>query len=260
MNLTMYSVVKRNGPLVTLILATIVLKKGWPARNVIIGVLMMSVGCIIAANGDITFDLEAYSFGAGSVLSQSLYLILLQKLSDNFSTADTLYMNSVLSFPVLVTCAGLFGEYHKAFYFDRYKEVGFIVSLTLLLFMGSFLNFTLFLCNSNNSALTTSVVGTLKSVAQTTMGMFTFGGVTINPALLTGVIMNLTGGIFYTYSKYRESQKAKEMKKTMSSVSISDPERGDQNHNMKKTSSADGGTQSTHLHPVNDNSQQERIL
>ena len=60
---------------------------------------------------------------------------------------------------------------------------------------------------SNNSALTTSVVGTLKSVAQTTMGMFTFGGVSFNPALLTGVTMNLTGGIFYTYAKYRESQR-----------------------------------------------------
>ena len=60
---------------------------------------------------------------------------------------------------------------------------------------------------SNNSALTTSVVGTLKSVAQTTMGMFTFGGVAINPALLTGVIMNLTGGIFYTYAKYLDSKR-----------------------------------------------------
>ena len=69
-NFIFYSVVKRNGPLVTMILATIVLKKGWPARNVIIGVLMMSVGCIIAANGDITFDLEAYSFGKALPTSQ----------------------------------------------------------------------------------------------------------------------------------------------------------------------------------------------
>ena len=64
----------------------------------------------------------------------------------------------------------------------------------------------LFIYCSNNSALTTSVVGTLKSVAQTTMGMFTFGGVSINPALLTGVTMNLTGGIYYTYAKYLEGQ------------------------------------------------------
>lgn len=51
------------------------------------------------------------------------------------------------------------------------------------------------------------MVGTLKSVAQTTIGMFTFGGVSFNPYLLTGVAMNLTGGIFYTYAKYTDSKK-----------------------------------------------------
>jgi len=47
----------------TMLLASLILKKGFPGRYVILGVLMMSVGCIIAANGDITFDLEAYIFG-----------------------------------------------------------------------------------------------------------------------------------------------------------------------------------------------------
>lgn len=61
-------------------------------------------------------------------------------------------------------------------------------------------------CFSNNSALTTSVVGTLKSVVQTTMGMFTFGGVAINPAMVTGVTVNLCGGIAYTYAKYLEGE------------------------------------------------------
>ena len=42
---------------------------------------------------------------------------------------------SVLSFPALVTCAGIFGEYQKAYFFDRHKEIGFIVFLTVLLFM-----------------------------------------------------------------------------------------------------------------------------
>jgi len=57
------SVVKRNGPLCTLLLSILILRKGLPGPKVILGVLMMSVGCIIAASGDITFDLEAYAFG-----------------------------------------------------------------------------------------------------------------------------------------------------------------------------------------------------
>lgn len=46
-----------------MLLATFVLKKGVPGRNVITGVLMMSVGCVIAATGDMAFDLKAYAFG-----------------------------------------------------------------------------------------------------------------------------------------------------------------------------------------------------
>lgn len=62
---------------------------------------------------------------------------------------------------------------------------------------------------SNNSALTTSVVGTLKSVVQTTIGMFTFGGVQFNPALIAGVTINLSGGLVYTHAKYLESKKVR---------------------------------------------------
>lgn len=67
---------------------------------------------------------------------------------------------------------------------------------------------------SNNSALTTSVVGTLKSVVQTTMGMFTFGGVAINAPMVAGVSMNLSGGIVYTYAKYLESEKVGQFRMT----------------------------------------------
>lgn len=54
---------------------------------------------------------------------------------------------SVLSFPVLAVMAGVFGEYSAAMSYDRYKEIGFLLMISLLLVMGSFLNFTLFLCN-----------------------------------------------------------------------------------------------------------------
>lgn len=46
-----------------MLLSALILKKSFPGKKVIVGVLMMSVGCIIAANGDITFELESYAFG-----------------------------------------------------------------------------------------------------------------------------------------------------------------------------------------------------
>lgn len=57
------------------------------------------------------------------------------------------FVRSVLSFPALAFCAGAFGEYASAYSYNRYKEIGFILFIFTLLVMGSFLNFTLFLCN-----------------------------------------------------------------------------------------------------------------
>ncbi|XP_067949330.1 uncharacterized protein [Watersipora subatra] len=257
MNLTMYSVLKRNGPLVTMLLSALILNKKFPGSKVVIAVCMMSIGCVVAAKGDITFDLEAYTFGAGSVLSQSLYLILLQKLSDNFSTSDTLYMSSAMSFPVLFLTAATLGEFKKVYMYPRYTDPVFIAMLLLLLCMGSFLNFTLFLCNSNNSALTTTVVGTLKSVAQTTMGMFAFGGIPINTPLLTGVSMSLSGGVFYTYAKYQENE-AKKFKKIQSGLSLSDAEKGETGDSRAKSTSIDDNV--VHLPQKNDSSESDERI
>ena len=48
MNIPMYGVVKRCGPLVTLFLSSIILKKGAPSANVVTAVMLITTGCLIA--------------------------------------------------------------------------------------------------------------------------------------------------------------------------------------------------------------------
>lgn len=74
-----------------------------------------SVGIVLYNIALIGYVVYVYT-GAGSVLSQSLYLILLQRLSDNYSTPDTLYMNRYEQTPVnfkYLTCK----ETKSRFYF-----------------------------------------------------------------------------------------------------------------------------------------------
>lgn len=73
--------------------------------------------------------------------------------------------------------------------------------------VGVVLNYSLFLCTEKNSALTTSLVGVLKSVLQTVIGIFTFGGIQFNTLNGFGLSLNLFGGILYTYVKYQENVK-----------------------------------------------------
>lgn len=73
--------------------------------------------------------------------------------------------------------------------------------------VGVLLNYSLFLCTEKNSALTTSLVGVLKSVLQTVIGIFTFGGIKFNILNSFGLSLNLFGGVLYTYVKYQENVK-----------------------------------------------------
>ena len=89
------------------------------------------------------------------------------------------------------------------------------------------------------SAITASLVGVGKSVLQTVIGFFTFGGVRFHPlnilgrfltylvclilfpnvelkkisfsdVIFSGLILNTIGGVLYSYVKYRESERKKQ--------------------------------------------------
>lgn len=86
------------------------------------------------------------------------------------------------------------------------QNVWFLPLLISSLLMGSLLNYCLFLCTLCNSALTTTIVGTLRSVLATVAGFFVFGGVKGTPSILLGVTTNTVGGVWYTMIKYKEKQ------------------------------------------------------
>ena len=66
-------------------------------------------------------------------------------------------------------------------------DTTFVLTLLLQILFGVLFSYSLFLCTAINSALTTSLVGVAKSVVQTVVGFFTFGGVAFHPVNVTGL-------------------------------------------------------------------------
>ena len=62
-------------------------------------------------------------------------------------------------------------ELEKVRQFEHWGEPNFLVSFLLASAMGSILNYSIFLCTLYNSALTTTVVGCLKNVLTTYIGV-----------------------------------------------------------------------------------------
>ena len=163
--------------------------------------------------------------GFASVISQALYLVLVQKSSQSLSAKDTLYLNSYNTFPLLLTASLLFGEFSDGFMAFQYTDIAFVFVFTLVIVMGMVLNYLLFLCTVYNSALTTSITGTLKGVVQAVIGLFAFGGMSMNIFSMTGLFINISGGVLYSYAKFKDNQ-ARQMAKSKSMAVLDRMERG----------------------------------
>lgn len=208
MNIPMYGVLKRCVPLVNLILAIVVLKKGIPSTGVIVSVIIITLGCVIAGIGDLTFNLWAYLACTASVFAQAFYLTLVQRCAEgDFSTTEIMYLNSYNCFPILLALTFVNSELNELVNYKFYTNTGFIIMFVLVVTMGMVLNYSLFLCTSINSALTTSLVGCIKTVVQTVIGIFMFDGIPFSVLNIVGILMNLSGGFLYTYEKFAENRR-----------------------------------------------------
>ncbi|XP_078157770.1 UDP-N-acetylglucosamine (UAA) transporter family isoform X2 [Carex rostrata] len=210
-NIPMYIAIKRLTPLAVLV--TGVLRgKAKPPTQVSLAVLCTAAGVLIAALGDFSFDLIGYIMALTSVFFQTMYLVLVEKsgAEDGLSSIELMYYNSLLSLPFLLFIIIATGEFPTSFSVlsDKAISIGFLAILALSLVMGIVLNYTMFLCTIVNSALTTTIVGVLKGVGSTTLGFFILGGVQVHALNIIGLVINTTGGVWYSYAKYKQKKRA----------------------------------------------------
>ena len=208
-----YSTVKRLTPMIVLGVKTVVNRK-LPNPRVLTAVVMVVAGCVVAGFGDLSFDAAGYTIAFASAFFQATYLLLVEHTGaeKGVGSAELLLYNSVLSLPFLLALVVLNGEVYKAreaFWEATRDAPAFPVLLFACSGAGCLLNYSIFLCTMNTSALTTTIVGVLKGVLSTVLGFFLLGGVKFSWMNVIGIGMNTVGGVVYTVAKYRQKQQAK---------------------------------------------------
>merc|ERR1711899_244992 len=211
MNIPMYGAIKRCTPLVSLILSVVVLRKSIPSKKIVLSIVLITFGCLIASIGDLEFDGHAYAMGLLSVFAQGGYLTYVQRSSSEMkkSTLEMIHINGFNTLPFFAIVSMAIMEPVKIAESNAVFEDGFFPTFITLVISGCILTFSQFLCASVCSALTASLVGVAKSVLQTVIGFFTFGGVRFHPLNILGLVLNTIGGALYSYVKYRESERKK---------------------------------------------------
>ncbi|GJP75539.1 hypothetical protein CLOP_g5972 [Closterium sp. NIES-67] len=209
LSIPVYHVLKRLTPVMVLC-AKFLIGDGSPPLEVCLSVLAVVSGCFLAGAGDLSFDARGYLWAIVSCMLQTAYLILVERSGSQkgFTTNDLLVYNGVMSFPVLAVLTLITGEAQTSI--PRLIELssgpdslGFAILFVVSLAVGVLLNYSLFFCTISNSALTTTIIGTLRSVLGTTIGFFVLGGVKATPLIVAGSSVNTVGGVWYTYAKYK---------------------------------------------------------
>jgi solute carrier family 35 protein len=89
--------------------------------------------------------------------------------------------------------------FSKVYDFEYWSDPIFLGMFILAASMGSILNYSIFLCTTTNSALTTAVVGALKNIITTYIGMIAFSDYTFTWINFLGINLSVAGSLYYTY-------------------------------------------------------------
>ncbi|XP_036621974.1 solute carrier family 35 member D3-like [Trichosurus vulpecula] len=209
LSLPMYVVFKRCLPLVTMLIGVLVLKNGAPSPGVLVAVLITTCGAALAGAGDLTGDPIGYVTGVLAVLVHAAYLVLIQKTSSDseHGALTAQYTIAISATPLLIICSFASMDSINAWAFPGWKDPTMVCIFVACILIGCAMNFTTLHCTYINSAVTTSFVGVVKSIATITVGMVAFNDVEPTSLFIAGVVVNTFGSLIYCVAKFIETRK-----------------------------------------------------
>jgi solute carrier family 35 protein len=205
LSLPMMVLLRRASILMTMLLEKWMLNSN-PSTTVQISVGLMLAGAMVAALGDLSFNMIGYIVIFFNDLFTALNGVILKKTAEEYrkSKMTVLFLNSLLSaIGVSVIILLVPGEVDRVINFELYSNPSFMVYLIFASLMGSVLNLAIFLCTSTNSALTTTVVGCLKNVLTSYLGMFVGGDYIFSWLNFFGINLSIAGSLIYARATFK---------------------------------------------------------
>lgn len=218
-NLPMFTVLRRF-TLIFVSVGQIYMFNKYETAWVNFSLILMILGAFVAAYRDLTFDIVGYTYVTlNNVATAANNLYAKKKLSGDMGNVELMYYNSLVAFVPALVLAAATGEIRTAYEFPNWTNWGFLLNFSLSCIMGAVLMYSVTLCQQLTSALTYTVVGGIKNVAVTYIGMYVGGDYTFELYNFIGIHVSVLANLLYTYFKFKEEQAAKKQKELIATSS-----------------------------------------
>ncbi|KAH9366079.1 hypothetical protein HPB48_011204 [Haemaphysalis longicornis] len=190
---------RRFSILMTLVGEYLVLRKV-PQKAVLISVFAMVGGAVTAA-WTFPLTLNGYTLVLLNDFFTAANIICVRKKVDakDLSNYELLFYNALLMVVPLSVLSWALGDFQLVLEYQRWTEPGFLASLLCSCIMGFMIMHATVLCTAYNSALTTTIVGCLKNIMTTYVGMYIGGDYVFNLANFVGLNISVAGSLLYSY-------------------------------------------------------------